>query len=47
VVVEAYVAISTRKVDNLLKPLGIDGILRSEALRMCKVLDEAVEAPTA
>jgi putative transposase len=39
VVVEAYVkGISTRKVDDLVRALGIDGISRSEVSRICKVL---------
>jgi transposase-like protein len=43
VVVEAYVkGISTRKVDDLVRALGIDGISRSEVSRICKVLDEEV-----
>ena len=43
VVVEAYVkGVSTRKVDDLVRALGIDGISRSEASRICKVLDEEV-----
>jgi putative transposase len=43
VVVEAYVkGISTRKVDDLVKALGIDGISRSEVSRICKSLDEEV-----
>jgi putative transposase len=45
VVVEAYVkGISTRKVDDLVKALGIDGISRSEVSRICKALDQEVEA---
>ena len=45
VVVETYVkGISTRKVDDLVKALGIDGISRSEVSRICKVLDEEVRA---
>jgi transposase-like protein len=45
VVVEAYVkGISTRKVDDLVKALGIDGISRSEVSRICKSLDEEVQA---
>jgi len=45
VVVEAYVkGISTRKVDDLVKALGIDGISRSEVSRICKSLDEQVQA---
>jgi transposase-like protein len=45
VVVEAYVkGVSTRKVDDLVKALGIDGISRSEVSRICKALDAEVEA---
>jgi len=45
VVVEAYVkGISTRKVDDLVKALGIDGISRSEVSRICRVLDEEAKA---
>lgn len=45
VVVEANVkGISTRKVDDLVRALGIDGISRSEVSRICKVLDEDVKA---
>jgi transposase-like protein len=45
VVVEAYVkGVSTRKVDDLVKALGIDGISKSEVSRICKVLDEDVKA---
>jgi putative transposase len=45
VVVEAYVkGVSTRKVDDLVKALGIDGISRSEVSRICKALDQEVEA---
>src|SRR3989454_11041567 len=43
VVVEAYVkGVSTRKVDDLVKALGIDGISRSEVSRICKSLDSEV-----
>src|SRR5919201_2141086 len=43
VVVEAYVnGVSTRKVDDLVRALGIDGISRSEVSRICKSLDEQV-----
>jgi transposase-like protein len=43
VVVEAYVkGVSTRKVDDLVRALGIDGISRSEVSRICKSLDEEV-----
>jgi putative transposase len=45
VVVEAYVkGVSTRTVDDLVKALGIDGISKSEVGRLCKVLDQEVEA---
>lgn len=44
VIVEAYVkGISTRKVDDLVRALGMDGISRSEVSRLCKVLDEDVK----
>ena len=40
VVQEAYVAgVSTRRVDDLVRALGIDGIGRSEVSRMCAALD--------
>ena len=43
--VEAYVkGVSTRKVDDLVKALGIDGISKSEVSRLCKVLVQEVEA---
>ena len=43
VVVEAYVkGVSTRKVDDLVRALRIDGISRSEVSRICKVLDTEV-----
>jgi transposase-like protein len=45
VVQEAYVhGISTRKVDDLVRALGMDGISRSEVSRMCKSLDQEVDA---
>src|SRR5881409_97674 len=45
VIVEAYVkGISTRKVDDLVRALGMDGISRSEVSRICKGLDAEVEA---
>src|SRR5512146_2488759 len=45
VVQEAYVhGVSTRKVDDLLKGLGLDGISKSEVSRMCSELDPLVEA---
>lgn len=44
VVQEAYVkGISTRKVDDLVKALGIDGISKSEVSRICKELDRQVQ----
>lgn len=44
VIVEAYVkGISTRKVDDLVRALGMDGISKSEVSRLCKVLDEDVK----
>ena len=43
VVQEAYVyGISTRKVDDLVRALGPDGIDRSEVSRIAKELDEEV-----
>jgi putative transposase len=45
VVQEAYVhGVSTRKVDDLVKALGLDGISKSEVSRMCAELDPVVEA---
>lgn len=45
VVQEAYVSgVSTRRVDDLVRALGIDGISRSEVSRMCASLDAEVEA---
>jgi len=45
VVQEAYVnGVSTRKVDGVVRALGIDGLSKSEVSRMCKSLDEQVEA---
>ena len=44
VVAEAYVkGVSTRKVDDLVKALGIDGISKSEVSRICKALDAEVD----
>jgi putative transposase len=43
--VEANVkGVSKRKVDDLVKELGIDGISSSEVSRLCKSLDEDVKA---
>src|SRR5512139_88301 len=45
VVQEAYVhGVSTRKVDDLVKALGVDGISKSEVSRICGELDPVVEA---
>lgn len=45
VVQEAYVhGVSTRKVDDLVKGLGLDGISKSEVSRICGELDPVVEA---
>ena len=42
---EAYVhGVSTRKVDDLVKALGIDGISKSEVSRICSELDAVVKA---
>jgi transposase-like protein len=48
VVMEAYVhGVSTRKVDDLVRALGIDaGVSKSEVSRICTELDEQVEAFT-
>ena len=43
VVQEAYVhGVSTRKVDELVKALGLDGISKSQVSRMCQELDAVV-----
>jgi transposase-like protein len=45
VVQEAYVhGVSTRKVDDLMQALGLDGISKSEVSRICGELDTAVTA---
>jgi transposase-like protein len=45
VVQEAYVhGVSTRKVDDLVKALGLDGISKSEVSRICGELDPVVTA---
>jgi transposase-like protein len=45
VVQEAYVhGVSTRKVDDLMKALGLDGISKSEVSRICGELDPVVAA---
>lgn len=44
VVREAYVqGVSTRKVDDLVKALGLDGISKSQVSRLCQSLDAEVE----
>jgi len=44
VVQEAYVeGVSTRRVDDLAKALGMDGISKSQVSRICQALDEEVE----
>jgi len=44
VVREAYVqGVSTRKVDDLVRALGLDGISKSQVSRLCQTLDEEVE----
>src|ERR671938_1665136 len=44
VVQEAYVqGISTRRVDDLVKALGLDGISKSQVSRLCQALDAEVE----
>jgi len=45
VVQSAYIeGVSTRKVDRLLQAMGLTGIDKSEVSRICKELDEAVQA---
>ena len=45
VVAEAYVlGVSTRKVDALVRTLGVDGISKSEVSRLCAELDRGVKA---
>lgn len=45
VVQEAYVqGVSTRKVDDLVQALGMTGISKSEVSRLCRELDETVQA---
>lgn len=45
VVAEAYVlGVSTRKVDSLVRSLGVDGISKSEVSRLCAELDRGVKA---
>jgi transposase-like protein len=44
-IVECYVrGVSTRRVDGLIKTLGLDGISKSQVSELCKSLDEMVEA---
>lgn len=45
IVADCYLAgVSTRRVDKLVKTLGIEGISKSQVSRMAKSLDETVEA---
>jgi len=45
VIAECYVrGVSTRRVEGLVKTLGIEGISRSQVSRMAKTLDEEVAA---
>jgi transposase-like protein len=45
VIQEAYVkGVSTRKVDDLVQALGLEGVDKSKVSRICKALDEVVEA---
>lgn len=45
VVQEAYLlGVSTRRVDDLVRALGVEGISKSEVSRMCAALDAEVEA---
>ncbi len=45
VIADSYlVGVSTRRVDKLVKTLGIEGISKSQVSRMAKSLDEMVEA---
>ena len=44
VVQEAYVhGVSTRRVDDLVKALGLDGVSKSQVSRLCQELDQEVE----
>ena len=44
VIQQAYVeGVSTRRVDDLIKSLGCDGISKSQVSRICKELDQVVE----
>ena len=45
VVQSAYIqGVSTRRVDDLLEKLGLDGIDKSKVSRICKALDDQVQA---
>lgn len=45
VIQEAYVkGVSTRKVDDLVRALGMDGVSKSEVSRICKALDHDVSS---
>ena len=44
-ILQAYVeGVSTRRVDDLVKSLGCDGISKSQVSRICEQLDEVVES---
>src|SRR5919202_72273 len=44
VVQEAYVqGVSTRRVDDVVKALGLDGVSKSQVSRVCQALDAEVE----
>jgi putative transposase len=44
VIQEAYVSgVSTRRVDDLVKALGIDGVSKSQVSRICQELDEEID----
>lgn len=45
VIQEAYVhGVSTRKVDDIVRALGVEGVSKSEVSRICQALDDQVEA---
>ena len=44
VIQEAYVqGVSTRRVDELVKALGLQGVSKSQVSRLCQALDQEVE----
>jgi transposase-like protein len=45
VVVQCYVeGVSTRRVDDVARSMGLEGISKSQVSRICAELDEVVEA---